>query len=74
MNIRYFIFILLLALGGGARGDALDYHQFGLLGIQDAGRRKPVDTFARETLLRISGAASYTGTDGRVWSAPDFLL
>jgi cytochrome c-type biogenesis protein CcsB len=74
MNFRRLIFILLLALGCSARGDALDFHNFGMLGIQDAGRRKPVDTFARETLLRISGAASYTGTDGRVWSAPDFLL
>jgi cytochrome c-type biogenesis protein CcsB len=74
MNFRHLILILLLALTCGARGEPLDYHQFGLLGIQDGGRRKPVDTFARETLLRISGAASYTGTDGHVWSAPDFLL
>jgi len=57
----------------GATG-GLDYHQFGLLGIQDAGRRKPLDTFARETLLRISGGATFTGADGRVWTPPDFLL
>ena len=74
MNARNFILILLLTLTCGARGEALDYHQFGLLGIQDAGRRKPVDTFARESLLRISGGATYTGTNGRVWTAPDFLL
>jgi len=74
MKIRLFIPLLLLALTCGARGEPLDYHAFGLLGIQDAGRRKPVDTFARETLLRISGAATYTGSDGHVWSAPDFLL
>jgi cytochrome c-type biogenesis protein CcsB len=74
MNVRNLVLILLLALGCGAQADTLDYHQFGLLGIQDTGRRKPVDTFARETLLRISGAATYTGTDGRVWTAPDFLL
>jgi cytochrome c-type biogenesis protein CcsB len=77
MKARHYILILLLAVafrGTGALADALDFHQFGLLAIQDAGRRKPVDTFARETLLRISGRASYTGTDGKVWSAPDFLL
>ena len=78
MKIRTIFFALLVAtlcsLAAGARGEALDYHQFELLGIQDAGRRKPVDTFARESLLRISGGASYTGTDGHVWSAPDFLL
>ncbi len=58
MKARLYILILLLALtlpGTGARADTLDFHQFGLLAIQDAGRRKPVDTFARETLLRISG-------------------
>jgi cytochrome c-type biogenesis protein CcsB len=69
-----FLLLLSLAFLGAARGDTLDYHQFGLLGIQDAGRRKPVDTFARETLLRISGASTYTGTDGKLWTAPDFLL
>jgi cytochrome c-type biogenesis protein CcsB len=74
MNLRQIVLIFLLALTCGARGDTLDYHQFGLLSIQDAGRRKPVDTFARETLLRISGASTYTGTDGHVWTAPDFLL
>jgi cytochrome c-type biogenesis protein CcsB len=72
--MRKIVLIMVLATACMARGEALDFHQFGLLGIQDAGRRKPVDTFARETLLRISGAASYTGTDGRVWTAPDFLL
>jgi cytochrome c-type biogenesis protein CcsB len=33
-----------------------------------------VDTFARETLLRISGRSSYTDASGHAWSAPDFLL
>ncbi len=33
----------------------LNFHQFGLLAIQDGGRRKPIDTFARETLIRITG-------------------
>jgi cytochrome c-type biogenesis protein CcsB len=74
MNFRNLLFIALLALVSVARAEPLDYHNFGMLAIQDAGRRKPVDTFARETLLRISGGASFTGSDGRVWSAPDFLL
>jgi cytochrome c-type biogenesis protein CcsB len=77
MTIRNFILLLALAAGSitsGAHAQGLDYHQFGLLAIQDAGRRKPVDTFARESLLRISGAATYTGSDGHNWTAPDFLL
>ncbi len=52
----------------------LDFSQFGLLAIQDGGRRKPVDTFARETLIRLTGRSSYTDKSGRNWEARDFLL
>jgi cytochrome c-type biogenesis protein CcsB len=52
----------------------LDFKQFGLLAIQDGGRRKPVDTFARETLIRITGRSSYTDKAGREWHPNDFLL
>ena len=52
----------------------LDFKQFGLLAIQDGGRRKPVDTFARETLIRITGRSSYTDKAGRKWQPNDFLL
>ncbi len=52
----------------------LDFKQFGLLAIQDGGRRKPVDTFARETLIRITGRSSYTDKAGREWQPNDFLL
>ncbi len=52
----------------------LDFKQFGLLAIQDGGRRKPIDTFARETLTRITGRSSYTDKAGRKWGANDFIL
>ena len=52
----------------------LDFKQFGLLAIQDGGRRKPVDTFARETLIRLTARSSYTDKNGRVWQPNDFLL
>jgi cytochrome c-type biogenesis protein CcsB len=74
MKSRNLLLLLLLALVSVAHADPLDYHQFGMLAIQDAGRRKPVDTFARETLLRISGRSSYTDATQHLWSAPDFLL
>lgn len=51
-----------------------DFKEFGKLAVQDGGRRKPMDTYARESLLRISGRDSYTSTSGRYWSANDFLL
>ena len=52
----------------------LDFKQFGLLAIQDSGRRKPVDTFARETLIRLTGRSSYTDKSGQEWKPNDFLL
>src|SRR5256886_825894 len=49
----------------------LDFHQFGLLAVQDGGRRKPIDTFSRETLIRITGRSTYTDEAGRKWQAND---
>jgi cytochrome c-type biogenesis protein CcsB len=53
---------------------ALDFKSFGLLAIQDGGRRKPVDTFAKETLIRIAGRSSYIDKNGRKWHPADFVL
>ncbi len=54
--------------------DALDFRQFGLLAIQDNGRRKPIDTFAKQTLVQLTGRSSYTDKNGRAWKPNDFLL
>jgi hypothetical protein len=43
-----------------ADSSTLDFKQFGLLAIQDGGRRKPIDTFGAETLIRVTGRSSYT--------------
>ena len=56
-----------------------DFKQWSLLAIQDDGRRKPIDTYARESLLRLTGGsfmgmAIYKDTAGRVWHPNDFLL
>ncbi len=50
---------------------SLDFKEFGLLAIQDGGRRKPVDTFAKETLTRITGRSTYSDKNGRKWTACD---
>ncbi|HYY36081.1 MAG TPA: cytochrome c biogenesis protein CcsA [Candidatus Binatia bacterium] len=52
----------------------LDFKQWGLLAIQDGGRRKPVDTFAKEALIRITGRSTYTDKTGRTWRPNDFVL
>src|SRR5437762_3196105 len=53
---------------------SLDFKQWGLTAIQDGGRRKPVDTFARETLIRITGRSTFTDKMGRNWHRNDFVL
>jgi len=52
----------------------LDFKEFGLLAIQDNGRRKPIDTFAKQTLIQLTGRSSYTDKAGRQWTPNDFLL
>ncbi len=52
---------------------ALDFKQFGLLGIQDGGRRKPIDTFARESLIKLTGRSTYKA-GAKTWEGDDFIL
>src|SRR5437667_2804792 len=52
----------------------LDFKQWGLVAIQDGGRRKPVDTFAKETLIRITGRSTYTDKTDRKWQTTDFVF
>jgi cytochrome c-type biogenesis protein CcsB len=78
-GVRVFAFAMFAIAGtmaGAELGDAarLDYKQFGLLAIQDNGRRKPIDTFAKQTLTQITGRSSYTDKNGKKWTANDFLL
>ena len=85
MKLRAFIFTILVAALFGeihvgaaevpsANTGNLDFKQWGLLAIQDGGRRKPVDTFAKETLIRITGRSTYTDKTGRTWRPNDFVL
>jgi cytochrome c-type biogenesis protein CcsB len=57
-----------------ADSGSLDFKQWGLLAIQDGGRRKPIDTFGRETLIKTTGRSSYTDARGKTWQANDFIL
>ena len=80
---KFILLFLVLIFGGeicraqtpvAADTASLDYKRFGLLAIQDGGRRKPIDTFARETLIRITGRSTYTDKAGRKWTPNDFIL
>src|SRR5437870_12181525 len=57
-----------------ANSGGLDFKQWGSLAIQDGGRRKPIDTFAREALIKITGRSTYTTPGGKTWQPNDFLL
>src|SRR5438477_12384780 len=63
LKIRAFIFAAVIgALAShlsAADAPDVDFKQWGLLAIQEGGRRKPVDTFAKETLIRITGRSRY---------------
>ena len=73
---RFLLAALCLLAAAPARAELhdSDFKQWALLAIQDNGRRKPIDTFARESLLRISGADTYKSLDGRTWQPNEFLL
>ena len=56
-----------------------DFKQWSLLAVQDEGRRKPLDTFAHDALLRLTGGSFmgmnvYKDTAGKIWRPNDFLL
>src|ERR1700674_5786635 len=83
MRLRFLVLAIGLLAGNvcaaqsdlpAADSSSLDFKQWGLLAIQDGGRRKPIDTFARETLIKTTGRSSYTDTRGKKWQANDFLL
>ena len=78
LKIRAFIFAAVVsALAShlsAADAPDLDFNQWGLLAIQDGGRRKPVDTFAKETLIRITGRSTYADKTGKKWWPNDFVL
>ncbi len=75
MKTRFLLLaaVWLIGLGVSAMAAPLDFKPWGLLAIQDGGRRKPMDTFARETLVRLSGRTGVEAA-GRSWEASEFVL
>ncbi|MBM3892756.1 MAG: hypothetical protein FJ388_26865, partial [Verrucomicrobia bacterium] len=55
--------VLGIAAATAVAQGALDFTAFGQLAIQEGGRKKPLDTFARETVQRITGKADFNGQD-----------
>jgi cytochrome c-type biogenesis protein CcsB len=75
MRLRLLLlFLVALSCLPQARADSpLDFKEWGLLAVQDGGRRKPMDTLARETLVKLTGKREVIAF-GRTWDANDFML
>ncbi|HSA03414.1 MAG TPA: cytochrome c biogenesis protein CcsA [Candidatus Paceibacterota bacterium] len=70
MNLRWlFCFVLL----GITPAWALDLSPLESLAVQDGGRRKPLDTFARESLQKLAGRATWKDDTGRRWTGLEVL-
>ncbi|MCX7825402.1 MAG: hypothetical protein N2689_07575, partial [Verrucomicrobiae bacterium] len=55
--------ILGMAAATAVAQTELDFTAFGRLAIQEGGRKKPFDTFARETMQRITGKVYFNDRD-----------
>jgi len=71
--LLFFIVLQVLPPARAETTSSLDFKEWGLLAVQQGGRRKPMDTLARETLVVLSGQRELTAF-GREWGASDFLL
>jgi len=71
------LFWLLLALvvqqGFGAVKPEVPTHLMGQLIVQDGGRKKPLDTYARESLVKLTGRAKWKSPEGQRWSALEVM-
>ena len=69
-----FLFILFFAAGLRPESSVYDIDGFAHLPMMDEGRRKPVDTFARNLLTVLSGKSSVLTESGERLSANEWLL
>jgi cytochrome c-type biogenesis protein CcsB len=67
------LFVILQAMPELRAATSLDFKEWGLIAVQDGGRRKPMDTLARETLVRLSGQRDVKAF-GQTWAPSDFML
>ncbi|MCL5098385.1 MAG: cytochrome c biogenesis protein CcsA [Candidatus Omnitrophica bacterium] len=61
--------VVLLSFVMAASVHALDLTSLESIAVQDGGRRKPLDTFARESLQKLIGRSSWKSPDGKSMSA-----
>ncbi len=64
-------FLLLLILS--RHSNALDVPELGQIAVQAEGRKKPLTTLTRESLMTITGKSSWK-QEGKTWSHEDLIL
>ena len=64
-----FIFLLFFSFYAGPLYAQVDLSEFRKIAIQDAGRIKPLDTYAQHILLQFSGKRSFEGQSAIHWLA-----
>lgn len=65
--------LLVRSTGEEASSHGMPFAQLGRIPVSDGGRTKPLDTFARNELLKLSGRQSY-GVDGEMHPAIEWLI
>jgi cytochrome c-type biogenesis protein CcsB len=60
--------VLLMVLFFAQAAWAVDMRPLEFLAVQDGGRKKPLDTFARESLQKLAGRSTWKDSAGRRWS------
>ncbi len=73
MILRLILFLVLAGSSVASLEAALDFKQWELLPIQEGGRTKPIDTFAQETVVRLTGGSTITAFN-RTWRPSEFIL
>ena len=84
MNKLFFVLLSIFLLNFSSKANADEFSALGKLAVQDGGRIKPFDTFAKESMQLIHGKSNLNGRDAvevvftwmllpDVWSKMEFL-
>ena len=67
------VFLAAIQQGSGAVKPEIPVNVMGRLILQDGGRKKPFDTYARENLVKLTGRAKWISPEGKRWSAIEVM-
>ncbi len=71
--LMVWVFLAVIPQGSGAVKPEIPVDVLGRLILQDGGRKKPFDTYARENLVKLTGRAKWISPEGQRWSAIEVM-